>query len=51
MKIACLFRGNLRENDRVKNKFNDVIKSIHKLFNNNTTQCLGVCSNYIEKYK
>ena len=32
MKIACLFRGNLRQNDRTKDKFNEVIKSIYKLF-------------------
>ena len=33
MKIACLFRGNLRDCDRSKEKFDIVIKSIYKLFN------------------
>lgn len=32
MKIACLFRGNLRQSDRDKDKFNNVIKSINNLF-------------------
>ena len=46
MKVAILFRGNLRDIDRTKEKFTLVYESIKKLFKVNVTK---FCINLFKK--